>query len=201
MYPFSEAVTPAAQHHIQAQMALLNDMSRSLMQSAQQFSELQLQFTQSVIEDCSNVGGALAGIGKPTELFSIAADNARPGAMRLRAYQQQLSRIMADGQASLIKVASDHAAETTRAAREFTDEVTRLTSEETERTVRSQQDTMRQVVKPLDGLVDSAARYARAAMGDGQDFAAQTATAAAAAAATAARPAARKEQQAPEQHH
>jgi len=195
MYPFTQAVTPAAQNHIQAQVAFFNDMSRSLMQSAQQFSELQLQFTQSVIEDGAATGQAFIGIGKPTELFSLAAARAEPAAMRLRAYQQQLSRITADGQASLIRVAGDHAEETTRAAREFTDEVTRITSEETERTLRNQQDAMRQLANPLDGIMDSAARHARAAMGDGLDFAAAQPGAAAAAAASVARPAQRKEAQ------
>jgi phasin family protein len=171
MYPFTQAVSPAAQNHIQAQVAFFNGMSRSLMQSAQQFSDLQLQFAQSFIEDSAATGEAFIGIGKPTELFSIAATRAEPAAMRLRAYQQQLSRITADGQASLIRVTGDHAEETTRAAREFTDEITRITSEETERTLRNQHDAMRQLANPLDGIMDSAVRHARAAMGEGLDAA------------------------------
>ncbi|UGQ49030.1 phasin family protein [Massilia endophytica] len=159
-------------------MAFFNDLSRSLMQTAQQYGELQLQFVHTMFEDSSATGQALMSVSRPTELFSITAAQAQPVAMRLRAYQQQLSRITADSQNGIIKVTGDHAEETTRTARELTDEVTRITSEETERTLRQQQDAIRQMANPLESIMDSAARHARAAMGEASDMAQQSVQAA-----------------------
>ena len=186
MFPFSQSITPAAKSHVQAQVAFFNDMSRSLFQMAQQITEVNLQLAQTWLEDAASTGQAMITADKPTEIFSVTASRAQPAADRFRAWQQQLSKIAADGQTKLVRVASEHADETARAAREFTDEVTRVTSEETERTLRQQHDTMRQLANPLDSMVDSATRQARAAMGNGHDLASQAAQAAQAATRSAA---------------
>lgn len=178
MFPFSQSITPAARSHVQAQVAFFNDLTRSLFQTAQQYSELNLQMAQTVLEDTATTSQALITADKPTEIFSVTAARAQPAADRLRAWQQQLSRIAAESQTKLVRVAGEHAEETARAARELTDEVTRVTSEETERTLRQQQDTMRQLANPLDSMLDTATRQARAAMGDGHDTTAQAAQAA-----------------------
>ncbi len=190
MFPFSQSITPAAKSHVQAQVAYFNDLSRSLFQMAQQFNEVNIQLLQKWLEDVASTSQAVITAGKPTEVFTVTASRAQPAADRFRAYQQQVSKIAAEGQTRLIQVASEHADETARAAREFTDEVTRVTSEETERTLRQQHDTMRQLANPLDSMVDSAARQARAAMGNGHDFVSQAAQAAGRSAAGA-----RKEEQ------
>lgn len=186
MFPFSQSITPAAKNHVQAQVSFFNDMSRSLFQMFQQFNEVNLQLAQTWLEDVATTSQAVITVDKPTEVFTITAARAQPAADRFRAYQQQLSKIAAEGQTTLVRVAGEHADETARAAREFSDEVTRVTSEETERTLRKQHDTMRQLANPLDSMVDSAARQARAAMGNGLDMANQTAQAAQAATRSAA---------------
>lgn len=179
MFPFSQSITPAAKSHVQAQVAYFNDLSRSLFQMAQQFNEVNIQLLQKWLEDVASTSQAVITAGKPTEVFTVTASRAQPAADRFRAYQQQVSKIAAEGQTRLIQVASEHADETARAAREFTDEVTRVTSEETERTLRQQHDTMRQLANPLDSMMDTAQRQARAAMGNGHDAADHAAQAAA----------------------
>jgi phasin family protein len=186
MFPFSQSITPAAKNHVQAQVSFFNDLSRSLFQMAQQVNETHLQLDQTWLEDVATTSQAVITAGKPTEVFTVTAARAQPAADRIRAYQQQLSKIAAEGQTKLIRVAGEHADETAKAAREFTDEVTRVTSEETERTLRQQHDTMRQLANPLDSMVDSAARQARAALGNGHDLAREAAQAAQAATRTAA---------------
>jgi phasin family protein len=198
MFPFSQSITPAAKNHVQAQIAFFNDLSRSLFQTVQQVNELTLQMAQTILEDSAATGQAIITADKPTEVFSVTASRAQPAAERIRAYQQQLSRIAADSQTKLVRVAGDHAEETARAARELSDEVTRVTSEETERTVRRQHDTMRQLANPLDRMVDTATRQARAAMGNGHDASehmAQAAAHTAQAAQAASRQPGRKEGQ------
>lgn len=193
MFPFSQSITPAAKNHVQAQVAYFNDMSRSLFEMVQQVNDINIRLAQKWLEDLASTSQAVVTADKPTEVFSVTAARAQPAADRFRAYQQQLSKIAAEGQTRLIRVAGEHADETARAAREFTDEVTRVTSEETERTLRQQHDTMRQLANPLDTMVDSAARQARAAMGNGQDVVNQATQAAQAAGRAAAGP--RKEGQ------
>lgn len=178
MFPFSQSITPAAKNHVQAQVAYFNDISRSLFGMVQEFNDINIRLAQTWIEDLASTGQAVVTADKPTEVFSVTASRAQPAADRFRAYQQQLSKIATEGQTRLVRVASEHADETARTAREFTDEVTRVTSEETERTLRQQQDTMRQLANPLDSMVDSAARQARAALGNGHDIANQAAQAA-----------------------
>ena len=198
MFPFSQSITPAAKNHVQAQIAFFNDLSRSLFQTAQQVNELTLQMAQTFLEEGAATSQAIITADKPTEVFGVTASRAQPAAERIRVYQQQLSRIAAESQTKLVRVAGDHAEETARAARELTDEVTRVTSEETERTVRRQQDTMRQLANPLDSMVDTATRQARAAMGNGHDAADhlnQAAAHAAQAAQAASRQPGRKEGQ------
>ncbi|GGY95384.1 TIGR01841 family phasin [Pseudoduganella plicata] len=198
MFPFSQSITPAAKNHVQAQIAFFNDLSRAIFQTAQQVNELTLKMAQTLLEESAATGQAIITADKPTEVIGVTASRAQPAAERIRAYQQQLSRIAADSQTKLVRVASDHAEETTRAARELTDEVTRVTSEETERTVRRQHDTMRQFANPLDNMVDTATRQARAAMGNGHDASehlAQAASQSAQAAQAATRQPGRKEGQ------
>lgn len=178
MFPISQSITPAAKNHVQAQVSYFNDMSRSLFQMAQQIAELNLKVVQTWLEEAAATSQAMITAGKPTEVFSVTAARAQPAADRFRAYQQEVSRIATDGQTKLIRVAGEHAEETARAARELTDEVTRVTSEETERTMRQQHDAMRQLANPLDSMVDSATRQARAAMGNGHDIANQAVQAA-----------------------
>jgi phasin family protein len=185
MFPFSQSITPAAKNHVQAQVSYFNDLSRSIFQMAQQFTEINLQLAQTWLQDFASTSQAVLTAGKPTEVFAVTAARAQPVADRFRSYQQQLAKVAADGQTALIRVAGEHADETARAAREFTDEVTRVTSEETERTLRQQHDTMRQFANPLDSMVDSATRQARAAMGNGHDFMDQASQATQAAARSA----------------
>ena len=154
MYPFSQSVTPAARTHLEAQLSFFNDMSKSLFRTVQQYSDLNIQLAQTMLEESTMTGQQFITANRPTEAMAAAAAHAQPAAEKLRAYQQHLSRIAADTQVDLSKVAEEHVQETSRTARALADEVARVTSEETEKTLRNQQDAVSKFTDPFMSQYD-----------------------------------------------
>lgn len=154
MFSFNQSVTPAAKHHMEAQMSLLNDMSKSLFRTVQQYSDLNIQMAQTIIEEVSLTGQELLTTNRPVDAVNVTLSHAQPTADKLRAYQQHLSRIAANTHVDLAKVAEEHVTETSRTAKELAEEVTRMATEETEKTVRNQQDAMRRMAATFDQFAD-----------------------------------------------
>ncbi len=149
MYPFSQSVTPAVRTHLDAQMSFINDMSKSLFQSFQQLCDLNIQLTQTMLEEATQTGQQMLTADRQTDVISAAASRAQPATDKLRAYQQHISRVAADAQVQLARVTEQHVQETSRTARALADEVQRVASEETERNMRTQQETMRKFSDPF----------------------------------------------------
>ncbi|WP_332851968.1 phasin family protein [Duganella sp. S19_KUP01_CR8] len=134
---------------MEAQLAFFNDMSKSLFRTVQQYSDLNIQLAQTLLEESTTTGQQIITAHRPTEAIAAAAAHAQPTAEKLRAYQQHLSRIAADTQVDLSKVAEEHVQETSRTAKALADEVARVTSEETEKTLRSHQDAVERFSDPF----------------------------------------------------
>ncbi len=149
MFPYSQAVTPAVRNHLDAQMSFINDMSKSLFRSFQQMCDLNIQLTQTMLEESAMTGQQLLTADRQTEVLSAAASRAQPATEKLRAYQQHISRVAADAQVELARVTEQHVQETTRTARALADEVARVASEETERSMRNQQENLRKFRDPF----------------------------------------------------
>jgi phasin family protein len=164
MYPFSQTVSPAAKTHLEAQLSFFNDLSKSLFHTVQQYSDLNIQLAQTLLEETTQVGQQVITAHRPTEVLAAAAAHAQPTAEKLRAYQQHLSRIAADTHVDLSKVAEEHVQETSRTAKALADEVARVTSEETEKTLRTHQDA---VAKFTDPFRSDGARQSRGNEGRG----------------------------------
>lgn len=156
MYPFSQVVTPAAKNHMEAQLSFFNDMSKSLFRTVQQYSDLNIQLAQTLLEETTQAGQQVITAHRPTEVLAAAASHAQPAAEKLRAYQQHLSRIAADTHVDLSKVAEEHVQETSRTAKALADEVARVTSEEAEKTLRSHQDVVDRFTDPFSFSKDGA---------------------------------------------
>ncbi|MYM22368.1 TIGR01841 family phasin [Duganella sp. FT135W] len=156
MYPFSQSVTPAAKTHLEAQLSFFNDLSKSLFRTVQQYSDLNIQLAQTLLEESTQVGQQVITAHRPTEALSVAAAHAQPTAEKLRAYQQHLSRIAADTHVDLSKVAEEHVQETSRTAKALADEVARVTTEETEKTLRNHKDAVDRFTDPFSFSKDDA---------------------------------------------
>jgi len=167
MYPFSQAVTPAAKNHMEAQLSFFNDMSKSLFRTVQQYSDLNIQLAQTLLEETTQAGQQVITAHRATEVLAAAASHAQPAAEKLRAYQQHLSRIAADTHVDLSKVAEEHVQETSRTAKALADEVARVTSEETEKTMRNHQDAVERFTDPFSSFRDDGARQSRGNEGRG----------------------------------
>lgn len=149
MFPFSQQVTPAVRTHLDAQVSFLNDMSKSLFRSFQQLCDLNIQLTQTMLEETTTASQQMLTADRQTDAIGAAASRAQPATDKLRAYQQHISRVAADAQVELARVTEQHVQETTRTARALADEVARVASEETERSMRNQQETMRKFSDPF----------------------------------------------------
>ena len=149
MFPFSQSVTPAVRSHLDAQVAFLNDMSKSWSRSIQNVIDANIQLSQTLLEESHIAGQQLLTTNHPTDVISAAASRAQPAADKLRAYQQHLSRVVADSQVDLARVAEQHVQETSRTARVLADEVARVATEETQNHLRTQHDTIRNFRDPF----------------------------------------------------
>ena len=149
MFLFSQSVTPAVRSHLDAQVAFLNDVSKSWSRSIQHIIDANIQLSQTLLEEGSIAGQQLLTTNHPTEAISAAAQRAQPAAEKIRAYQQHLSRVVADSQVDLARVAEQHVQETSRTARTLADEVARVASEETQNSLRTQQDTLKNFRDPF----------------------------------------------------
>jgi phasin family protein len=149
MFPFSQSVTPAIRSHLDAQVAFLNDMSKSWSRSIQNIVDANIQLSQTLLEESNIAGQQLLTTNHPTELISAAAARAQPAADKLRAYHQHLSRVVADSQVDLARVAEQHVQETSRTAKTLADEVARAATEETQNHLRTQENTIRNFRDPF----------------------------------------------------
>jgi phasin family protein len=149
MLIFPQSVAPAVRSHLDAQMAFLNEMSKSWTRSLQHMVELNIQLTQTLLEETNITGQQLLTTNRPVDAISAAASRAQPAAEKLRAYQHHISRALADSQAELAQVAEQHVQQTSRTARTLADEVARAASEETQNSIRTQQDVLKNFRDPF----------------------------------------------------
>ncbi|WP_229256421.1 TIGR01841 family phasin [Duganella lactea] len=134
---------------MEAQLSFFNDMSKSLFRTVQQYSDLNIQLAQTLLEESTQASQRVITANRPTEALAAAAAHAQPAAEKLRAYQQHISRIAADTHVDLSKVAEEHVQETSRTAKALADEVARVTSEEAEKTMRNHQDAVDKFTDPF----------------------------------------------------
>ena len=149
MFLFSQSVTPAVRSHLDAQVAFLNDVSKSWSRSIQNIIDANIQLSQTLLEEGNIAGQQLLTTNHPTEVISAAAQRAQPAAEKIRAYQQHLSRVVADSQVDLARVAEQHVQETSRTARTLADEVARVATEETQNSLRNHENTLKNFRDPF----------------------------------------------------
>ena len=159
MFSYAHAVTPAAKTHLDAHLAFFNDMSRSMFRTAQQFSDLNLQLVQTMMEEAAHTSHELMTANRPTEALAAAAQRAQPATDKLRAYQQHLTRIAADTQVELSKVAEEHVESTSRTAKALAEEVSRTTQDEAERALRTQQAAIDKFSDPFRQFANGAQQW------------------------------------------
>jgi phasin family protein len=161
MFPYPQAVNPAVRTHVDAQTAFLNDVSKSIFRTFQQMIDLNIQLTQTMLEETTLASKQVLSADRQSDLLSAATSRAQPASEKLRAYQQHITRLAADAQVDIARVTEQHVQNTSRTARALADEVARDATEQTERGLRAQQETARQFSDPFARDGNGAARQAR----------------------------------------
>ena len=149
MFMYPQSITPAAKAHIDAQYALLTDLSRKMFESAQRINELNIEVAKALMEESLTNTQQLIGAKDPYEALSIVTAQAQPNAEKLRAYQQHLTSIAAGAQVDLARTAESHVPQTSRTAAALADEVARKASEETEKATQRQRAAMEKLITPI----------------------------------------------------
>lgn len=149
MFPFSHSVTPAVRAHLDAQLNFFNDMSKALSRSFQRMCELNIQLSQTLLEEGGIASQQLLTTDRGNDAISITAARAQPAANKLRAYQQHVSRIVADAQRDLARIAEQHAPITSRTASDLAEQVAQAAGEETEENAVKQHDMMNSFRDPF----------------------------------------------------
>lgn len=168
MTTLNERLQPATEAHVNAQFSFLDDMAKTLLQSFQKISELNLNLTQSFVEESTRLGRDMVAADKPAALLSAAAAQAQPTGERLRSYKDNLARISAEVQAELSRCAERHVPETSRTAKALADEFMKASAEEIQKAqqaMQKQQETMRREAQALtQGVSRAGADAARSDM-------------------------------------
>jgi phasin family protein len=168
MYPFSHSVTPAVRSHLDAQFSFFNDVSKSLSRSFLNLCELNVQLGHTLLEEGNIAGQQLLTTENGIDAISMAASRAQPAAEKLRAYQQHMSRVVADTQLELSRVTEQHAQVTSRTARDLADQVAQVATEETEKHSIKQQEMMKNFRDPFQAHTAGRGNGSAAAHGNMQ---------------------------------
>jgi phasin family protein len=150
MLSFSKSFTPAAKSHMEAQLSMFTDLSKSIFNSAQKINELNIQVAQTVMEETVNNAHELIAAEDPADFLSIAASQAQPTAEKVRAYQQHLTDIAAGAQVDMAKTAENHVPETTRTAAALANEVAQRAAEETDKVTQRQKAAIDKLSNPIN---------------------------------------------------
>ena len=103
-----------------------------------------------MLEESNIAGQQLLTSHGATDAISAAASRAQPATDKLRAYQQHVSRIVADTQIEMARVTEEHAPITSRTARDLADQVAKVAADETEKSSVKQQEILKSFRDPFE---------------------------------------------------
>lgn len=162
MYPFSQDATPALKNYLAAQQSFLNAISKSAFGTIRQYSDLNIQLAQTLLEEGTQTGHQVLLAKRGTEQFAALAAHLQPAVDKVRAYQRHLARVASGSQVDLADVSEQHIVETSRTAKELASEVERVTKEETDKMLRAQQYAISNFTDPFTAEADGAGSQNRA---------------------------------------
>lgn len=155
MFYFNQpSVSPAAKSQLDAQFAFFSDLSKRMLEGFQKLNQLNVQVATTVFEESLASTRQLLSSTDRNEAFSIVASQAQPTAEKIRAYQQHVSNIFAETQASAAHTLESHMPKTVRATEAVVDEVARKAAEETAKATQRQQEAMEKLTTSIKTNVD-----------------------------------------------
>lgn len=134
------SLSPALKSHLEAQCNFATELSRKLLDTAQQLSELHLRLAQELLQEWSSASQQLLCARDTGELMSLAAAQLQPSSNKLQRYRQQLGNLVANANVEMKRTAENHLPEASRTAVALADEVVRKTAGETEKATQRQRE-------------------------------------------------------------
>jgi phasin family protein len=148
-FSLSQKDSPAANAYFQSQFSMFSDLTKQFFNAAQKVNELNIQVSQTLMDEALSNTQQVLSAKDPTEVLSVIAGQAQPNAEKVRAYQQHLTDIAANTQVDLIKSAENHIPEASRTAQDMAKEVQRKAAEETEQVTQRQKSAMEKLTSPI----------------------------------------------------
>jgi len=128
MQAASLANNPALRSQLETQVNFLTELSHRSYDSVRKISELNMRFTQQLIEDSMNLGRELMNCSDPFQMTSTAINQLQPATEHVRSYQRQLMGVLSGAQADFTRAAESHIPEASRQASAMADEMVRKTT-------------------------------------------------------------------------
>lgn len=125
MFAIPEQFSAASKAGIEAQLALLSNLTNKTFESMEKVVELNLDVAKSSLEESSAAARQLLAAKDPQEWLSVAAAQAQPNAEKAMAYGRNLASIASGVHAEFSKAAEAQIAETSRKMLELVEEVTK----------------------------------------------------------------------------
>lgn len=125
MFTYNPTIAPAARQHLDAQTAFVNDVSKSLSTSFQNVCQLNFQLMNTLFQETMQASQRLLAVQQPGDGIAVA----QPAADKLRAYQQDISRLLADANVELARLTERHGKETSMTANALAQQVAQMAQE------------------------------------------------------------------------
>lgn len=115
MTSFMETLTPAAKEHAEARIDYYNDLTKAVLHSMQQLSEVNMQFGRDWLE--SSTTALRGGLTTPsTERAAELAPAAQATMQKLQDYHQRLAKLASEFQEEITGVVQHHAPQAVKTA-------------------------------------------------------------------------------------
>lgn len=141
MFPFSQPVSPFVRSHLDSQAAFFSELSKSMTNSFHNVFQANLQLSQSMFQETLSASQRMLTPNETAHVPETHASQTQPSSDTFRAYQQHLSRLVADSHVDLTRITQQHVQETARTAQALSEEVSRGAAEEIGRKVRRHEES------------------------------------------------------------
>ncbi len=120
---------PTLQSFLESQVSMTAALTRKTYDAVRQLSELNLHFSQQLIDDGVRAGRQMLATSDPVQMGAAALAQLQPIGAHLRTYQQQLMQVLSGVQIDLNHFAETHLPETSRTASAAAEELARRGAE------------------------------------------------------------------------
>jgi phasin family protein len=125
MFTIPEQFSTATKSNIEAQLALMTNLTNTAFAGVEKFVGFNLTVAKAQLEESTVTGKQLLAAKDAQEFFALTAQQAQPNADKAIAYTRQIASIATSTQAEFTKAAEAQVSEASRKVLSLVDEVTK----------------------------------------------------------------------------